>query len=738
MSLLLLLIASCATGETFGHKEGEIFPIQLIDAQEVKLKQVEVDLVYTWVQEPTPQQYIHKMKDCDGGLGGEGLMNMQRFRNMGTLRHSLRSVILNLPWVRTIFVVTNGEFPCWLQEKGKVKFVTHADIFKRKEDLPTYNSEAIEVNLHYIKRLSEHFIYFNDDWLVGKHLKISDFFNPDNGFQLHRPNSLGEHNIWLKSGRDWTGRITDRGIPLSHGNDHHPISLSKFCMSEMWNKYSSKFERTSGLKCRESGGLISPITMIKNRCTRKAASRRPVRTTYVSAECKQTYKHDCIPPNSSSQDMVEILTNGGDMADFVTINDNFTLGTGYTELATNLHDALDVIWPTKLPFEDDTGCPGIEEKEAKSEAVVSYYDASKLRLKAEAQAKLTLGDVTYDDVTGVPNIHLDDIKSQVQLGADNTLLNEHIHEGALLWYELNNAQSSKKLEQNSTIRVAVFNAERGWKWREICKFIKESPVLTESTLWILNEMDLGVARSNNEHTTKKLAECLQMNYAYGIEFVELTEGTADEQKRVKAHAAKSTHGFHGNALLSSYQFEKSSTRVIRFDSPAHETANLWFDTSPAAQHTTEKRLGGRMGLVSGILLTNGETMDVAAVHLENHRLHGNAKYNEDALAKIGTLLGNKRAIIGGDIPCPPGQQNLPVPLRTSHVGEFGTVDTLSRFGFQLGRDTNPPRWTTKPSPSGDWILMKGVVAAAGPGKVAEVHSGRQFSDHNFISLQIHV
>ena len=143
----------------------------------------EVDLVYTWVSEPSKDALDEILHTCgkvrsgyDHARTGEGYMNAQRFRDMDTLRHSLRSALMFLPWIRTIFVVTNGVFPCWLKETGKIRFVRHEDIFPDRSHLPTYNSEAIEVNLHRIPGLSELFIYANDDFLFAKPISRDHFF----------------------------------------------------------------------------------------------------------------------------------------------------------------------------------------------------------------------------------------------------------------------------------------------------------------------------------------------------------------------------------------------------------------------------------------------------------------------------------------------------------------------------------------------------------------------------------
>ena len=49
------------------------------------------------------------------------------------------------------------------------------DIYDRKEDLPTFASPSIEMNLDNIPGLSQKFIYFNDDVNLIKPICPSDF-----------------------------------------------------------------------------------------------------------------------------------------------------------------------------------------------------------------------------------------------------------------------------------------------------------------------------------------------------------------------------------------------------------------------------------------------------------------------------------------------------------------------------------------------------------------------------------
>lgn len=82
-----------------------------------------------------------------------------------------------MPWVQTIYIVTDAQSPPWLSEQNhpKIKIIDHTEIID-KQYLPTFNSHVIEANLHKIPNLSEHFIYFNDDVFVARPLKAEHFF----------------------------------------------------------------------------------------------------------------------------------------------------------------------------------------------------------------------------------------------------------------------------------------------------------------------------------------------------------------------------------------------------------------------------------------------------------------------------------------------------------------------------------------------------------------------------------
>eukprot|EP00808_Paulinella_micropora_P024476 g15461.t1 len=112
-------------------------------------------------------------------------LDMARFRDNQELRYSFRSIWKFAPWVRKIFLVTNGQVPNWVNlEHPRLQLVTHRDIFPNQSHLPTFSSPAIETHLHRIPGLADKFIYFNDDVMLGNEIWPDDFYSHANGQKI--------------------------------------------------------------------------------------------------------------------------------------------------------------------------------------------------------------------------------------------------------------------------------------------------------------------------------------------------------------------------------------------------------------------------------------------------------------------------------------------------------------------------------------------------------------------------
>ncbi|EEC02036.1 hypothetical protein IscW_ISCW000548 [Ixodes scapularis] len=122
------------------------------------------------------------------------------------LKYSLRSLQKHAPWVRRVFVVTNGQIPSWLNlDNPRITIVTHEEIFRNLSHLPTYSSPAIETHLHCIPGLSQRFIYLNDDVMFGKEVWPEDFYTHTGGYKVRLawpvPDcAMGCPTSWVRDG----------------------------------------------------------------------------------------------------------------------------------------------------------------------------------------------------------------------------------------------------------------------------------------------------------------------------------------------------------------------------------------------------------------------------------------------------------------------------------------------------------------------------------------------------------
>ena len=145
-----------------------------------------VDLVYTWV-DGSDRSWIKDYNTWKIRTNRKvnGSISSNRFRNCNELMYSIRSATKWANFFRKIFIVTDGQVPKWLDltKEGadeRIEIINHREIFPEPADkyLPTFNSIAIEANLHRIPGLSEYFLYMNDDVFFGNYVEISDFISP--------------------------------------------------------------------------------------------------------------------------------------------------------------------------------------------------------------------------------------------------------------------------------------------------------------------------------------------------------------------------------------------------------------------------------------------------------------------------------------------------------------------------------------------------------------------------------
>ena len=135
-----------------------------------------IDIVIPWVDGDDPAWRAERARYTADSNSDN---SEARYREWDLFRYWFRGIETYAPWVRTIHLVTWGHLPPWLNtEHPKLHIVNHRDFIPR-EYLPTFSSHAIELNMHRIPGLSEHFLYFNDDVYMTRISSPDDFFSGD-------------------------------------------------------------------------------------------------------------------------------------------------------------------------------------------------------------------------------------------------------------------------------------------------------------------------------------------------------------------------------------------------------------------------------------------------------------------------------------------------------------------------------------------------------------------------------
>lgn len=233
-----------------------------------------IDAVFTWVDGADPKWQANKRRrESEIGIEHQresGNEDFSRFADNGELRYALRSVARFAPWVRKVHIVTAGQCPVWLNTKT-VNLVSHNDIFPHESLLPVFSTRPIELCVHRIPNLAEHFIYMNDDFMLGRALLPSNFFLPDGSplvWAVKRSRSYvaSQKNQSEKSSH--TGAVNRScqvinamfGVEFPYRMRHYPKSMSCDTVKQMWGLFHEEVKQTLASPFRSSSDIS--ITML--------------------------------------------------------------------------------------------------------------------------------------------------------------------------------------------------------------------------------------------------------------------------------------------------------------------------------------------------------------------------------------------------------------------------------------------------------------------------------------------
>ena len=251
-----------------------------------------------------------------------------------------------------------------------------------------------------------------------------------------------------------------------------------------------------------------------------------------------------------------------------------------------------------------------------------------------------------------------------------------------------------------SLRIVDWNVDRGQQLQGVTDFL----VGVNADILILQEVDLNARRTHRLNIAETIARKLEMNYVFGCEFQELTQGSKDSP------------AYHGQATLSKWPISKP--RLIRFSRQSHFWQPHWFLPN---REPFQERLGGRIALVADINVPGNEVV-IYNLHLESR--------GSDALriSQLGEVLLDATCYDAG----------CPVVV----AGDLNTDASKAALALQLARAgfkdaVASPRTPTTPAHGLfegrrriDWAFVRGPLRASS----GQVHGNVKASDHYPISF----
>lgn len=271
-------------------------------------------------------------------------------------------------------------------------------------------------------------------------------------------------------------------------------------------------------------------------------------------------------------------------------------------------------------------------------------------------------------------------------------------------------------------RAVIYNMETGSRLHLLLPYLQHHPALRNADLIFANEVDAGMSRSGNEDVTRRLAEALHMNYAFGTEFV-----TAEAWKN------GNRNGIGGNAILSRYRLEQ----VRVFSLPIEYD---WFFRE------NDCRLGTRSA-VAAVIRAGERDIAVCSAHLDNRiSPAGRACQMEYLLRELDREYGSLPVLLGGDMntntvdgDAPDGyrfiRDRAEQLKRLAEIPRWEPLMDLTRgYGYRYDLCNLQNKVTRrKPDPSGDillnldWFFTRGLLSD-GPGVVTSVFDHRELEN----------
>ncbi|CAF1133150.1 unnamed protein product [Rotaria sp. Silwood1] len=231
------------------------------------------DIVYTYVN-GSNEQYIrekvywfsiHQPLLGSNRLKEHHSISSSLSKDNNELCFSLRSIEKYMPSFHGHIYVVTDQIPNWLnisKSQSQLRVISTKEIMDHIY-LPTFNSHAIEANIHKIPHLKEFYLYFNDDYILGRPVLIEDFFingrcpviygddrftsNTNVTLNIHKKAMLNTNFLLDNLSSSTNANESDR-----HFLPHAPHPIRKSIAEEVWfSKFTDIHREQSSHRFRD-------------------------------------------------------------------------------------------------------------------------------------------------------------------------------------------------------------------------------------------------------------------------------------------------------------------------------------------------------------------------------------------------------------------------------------------------------------------------------------------------------
>ena len=200
---------------------------------------------------------------------------------------------------------------------------------------------------------------------------------------------------------------------------------------------------------------------------------------------------------------------------------------------------------------------------------------------------------------------------------------------AVVQENYSDAATGRRGDAANFVSAVAWNIERGNIYEGIVEALKNHPQLKDKDLYLLTELDYGMARSKNRFVAQDLARELKLNYAFAPVYIALQKGSGVESEAT----GENTKSIHGLAIFSKYPLKNLQTVAL--------------PNGKDKMHGKEKRLGYLRALIADVEHPAGEFRAVS-VHFDVHCSRKHRALQMRLILEHLAKLPDLPTVIGGD------------------------------------------------------------------------------------------